>query len=172
MGLFGGLKKDVESYFLGYREVRRPNSNEYQLPNISLVKYLTSGDRKKASQHVEELMAMSDALLVRAILNAESSPLSVEVLNNLVDGFKNDLNDEGKQHVESIRPKIAEAINIVHALAKIDGKRIAENPPVAQGIAIDAVSKISEKLVGESDWAISYVTQSHFYFSRLGILKF
>lgn len=169
MGLFGGLKKDVENYFLGYRVVRLPNSNEYQLPNISLVKYLTSGDRKKASQHVDELMAMSDVLLAGAFLTANSSPLPEDIVSDLIDGLKSELNDEGKQYLEEVKVKVAEAINIAHALAQEDRNRLGEKPPVAQGIAIDAVSKISEFLVEEDDWAITFAAQTHFYFARLGV---
>lgn len=171
MGLFGGLKKDVENHFLGYREVRLPNANVIELPNLALVKYLSSGDRAKASQYVSELMAMSDGLLEEALRLGKSSPLPDDVVSNLIDGLKKDFNEEGKQHIDGIRPKIVEAMSVTRALANLDTKRIAENPPVAQGIAIDAVSKISEKILGESDWAILYATQMLFYVARLGALK-
>ena len=169
MGLFGGLRKDVENHFLGYREVRLPNANVIELPNLALVKFLTSGDRAKASQYVSELIAMSDGLLVEAVRHGNSSPLPNDVVSNAIDVFQKDLNEEGKRHVDGIRPKIGEAMSVARALANLDTKRIAENPPVAQGIAIDAVSKISEKIVGESDWAILYVTQTIFYAARLGL---
>jgi len=35
MGLFGGLRKDVENNFLGYREVHLPNANVIKLPNLA-----------------------------------------------------------------------------------------------------------------------------------------
>jgi hypothetical protein len=172
MALFGGLRREVEEHYFGYREVRLPNPNEYELPDIRLVRYLTSGNKEKAREHYEEIIRQRDVLLEQAISLSANSPINAEIADKLIQGLKSDVNEEGRQHIDSIHAELTKSMRVVYALANIDQRRLGETPPVAQGIAIEAVKEIGEKITGKSDWAILHITQYIFYFARMKALKF
>ena len=74
--MFGGLRKQVDEYYFGYREVRLPNFNEYELPNPYLIRYLTTGNKSKALEHWNTIIAQRDELVDLAVKNASRSGAS------------------------------------------------------------------------------------------------
>ena len=163
--MFGGLRKQVDDHFFGYREVRLPNPNEFELPNPYLIRYLTTGNKQKALSHFKEITIKRDQLLDLAVYHAEKRPLE-ELSASTKTQLVRFLNPTGIAEVEKFELEVVKAISIAGYIAIQDVDRRGENPPVAKGIDIDAVSNISERFDENCRGVASIACKLAFYLAR------
>ena len=166
--MFGGLKSKIDEHFFGYREIRPINLNEYELPNPYLLRYLTSGNRQKASQHVNQIYSQAAALLDQAFEAALSNPVSDVSAKAVVDAFLKTINEEGRSKIAEHYSEVLKAVSVGHHLACSDVSRVGENPPVATGLHIEALSKVGERFSDDVGWAAHYCAHQVFYLARRG----
>jgi hypothetical protein len=167
--MFGGLKSKIDEHFYGYREIRPIDLNSYELPNPYLLRYLTSGNKQKAAQHVNEIYAQAAALLDDAMDSAAGSPVSEPSARKIVDAFLKSVNDEGRAKVADHHAELFRAVSVGHHLARSDAMRIGENPPVATGLHIEALSRVAKRFGDDVGWAAHYCAHQVFYMVRRGL---
>lgn len=163
--MFGGLKKQVDEYYFGYREVRLPNTNEIELPNPYLIRYLTTGNKAKAAEHIKQIFSQRDEVIDLAIKNSKHSIASERLTSQTLNYLEQRLNPAGRSHVETRRDLIAKAISCAAFIAFPDRERMGEQPPVAKGIVIDAVWGL-KKLSADEDAMISWAATIALYIIR------
>ena len=164
--MFGGLRKQVDEYYFGYREVRLPNFNEYELPNPYLIRYLTTGNKSKALEHWKTIIAQRDELVDLAVKNAGGSVASATLESQTMAILTRQLNQDGKQHLEKIQSLISRAISCAAIIALADTNRLGERPPVAKGVVIDAVGELGKKLSDDEDGMIPWAATIALYIIR------
>lgn len=164
--MFGGLRKQVDEYYFGYREVRLPNFNEVELPNPYLIRYLTTGNKSKALEHWNTIIAQRDELVDLAVKNASRSGASATLESQTLAILTRQLNQEGKQHLENIQSSISRAISCAAIIAVADTNRLGERPPVAKGIVISAVGELGNKLSVNESGMISWAAMIALYVIR------
>lgn len=164
--MFGGLKKQVDDYYFGYREIRLPNSNEISLPNPYLLRYLTSGNKQKAAEHVKSIFAQRDELVDRVVKSVGQTVTSASLEAQSLKVLESQLNQAGKDHLATIRDKVAIAISCAGALSIVDAKRLGERPPVAKGLIIEAIGELGKKLSDDEDAMIPWAGMIALYIAR------
>lgn len=167
--MFGGLKSKIDDHFYGYREIRPIDLNSYELPNPHLLRYLTSGNKQKAAQHVNEIYGQAAALLDQAIESATQNPVPETSSKKIVDAFLKNLNDEGVEKASAHYAKLLRAVSVGHYLGRNDASRIGENPPVATGLHIQALSSVAKRFGDDVGWAANYCAHQVFYIVRRGL---
>lgn len=167
--MFDSTKSKVDDFYFGYREIRLINLNEHQLPNPYVLRYLTSGNKQKASQHIDEIYSQVSALLDRAVELADTKPIQELSAKKIVDAFLQTVNDEGRAKVASYHAELLKAVSVGHHLAHLDTKRIGENPPVAKGLHIEALPKVIDRFGKDEGWAAHYCAHQVFYLARRGV---
>jgi len=167
--MFGGLKSKIDEYFYGYREIRPMNLNSYELPNPYLLRYLTSGNKQKAAQHINEIYGQAATLLDDAMDSAAGSPVSQLSARKIVEAFLKSINDEGREKVADHHADLFRAVSVGHHLARSDATRIGENPPVATGLQFEALSNVAKRFGDDVGWAAHYCAHQVFYMVRRGL---
>jgi hypothetical protein len=164
--MFGGLRKQVDEYYFGYREVRLPNPNQIELPNPYLIRYLTTGNKAKAIEHWNAIVSQRDELVDLAVKNSGSSATSETLETQTMALLTRHLNQAGKDHVEKVRSSITKAISCAAIIALADTNRLGERPPVAKGIVIDAVGELGKKLSSDEDAMLPWAATIALYIIR------
>ena len=167
--MMGSLKARVDEHFYGYREIRPINPMAYEMPNPHLIRYVTSGNRQKARDHVAKIYSQVDHLVNEALRLADERRIASDTAKSLIDGFVTSLNSEGQLKVKSKRQELRRAMSAGLHLARLDGSRIGERPPVALGVHIEGIVKIGKQFDDEIAWAAHYVAHQIFYMARCGL---
>lgn len=164
--MFGGLRKQVDDHYFGYREVRLPNFLEVELPNPYLIRYLTTGNKSKALEHWNTIIAQRDELVDLAVTNSSESIASATLESQTLAILTRQLSEEGKQHLEKVRSSISKAISCAVIIGLADTNRLGERPPVAKGIVIDAVGELGKKLSSDEDAMLPWAATIALYIIR------
>jgi len=167
--MFGGLKSKIDEHFYGYREIRPIDLNSHELPNPYLLRYLTSGNKQKAAQHVNEIYGQAAALLDHAMKSAAANPIPEISARKIVDAFLKSVNEDGRATVAGHHAELFRAVSLGHHLARNDANRIGENPPVATGLHIEALSSVAKRFGDDVGWAAHYCAHQVFYMVRRGL---
>ena len=174
--MLGSLKKQIDEYYWGYREVRAFNMNEYELPNPNLLRYLTSGNKKKAQEHINEIFEhrAQIATKVQAIVNNKASvsgkPLNSEFEDTFLDDFFSQINSDGKNALDGNEYEMRLSINLGWALGRLDENNLKKIPPVALGIHIECTKLLNNEFPEEIQWATNYCLNQIFFLTRAGLI--
>ena len=174
--MFGNLRKQVETYYFDYREVRALNMNEYELPNPWLIRYLTSGNKKKAQEHIDEIFAERDKIAKKVILIAKSDSqvsgksINPEFKDVFLKDFFSKVNAEGQKILTGHNEELRQSIFFGWILGKLDEKNLKKSPPQALGIHIDCMKILSEEFPEDIRWATNYCVYQTFYLTRAGLI--
>ena len=173
--MFGSLKREVQEYFFGYRVVKSPNFNSLvvELPNLSLIRYLTSGNKKVASEFVAGIYRERDKIADEIFIETEKNQICdglqattrAAVLHNLLSS----INAKGKAALNESGGQLKFAIELGWNLGCEDETNIGRQPPVARGIHIDCINKLNDHFPEDIQFATAYCIERTFFLTRAGL---
>lgn len=166
-----GLRRQVDEYYFGYREVREFNPLVVVMPNFAVVRFLTTGNKANASEYLRKVFLQVEEVASEVRTYYSKYPPSENIANAVVDKVLMGIADGRKTDLLSFRRELEQAAALGFILGKLDKRRLGERPPVALGIHDETQTKLAEQFVEECKWIAAQCISKAFVLTRAGVLK-